>query len=118
MLVNGFILATLTVSGFYLIYRKLPMRLRRFMEKHSLMTDIVACVLTYILFGGTLVALFASAWVGIMISILLALVQNQTTAAAMETITLKLILLKDKFLKALEAFVKNNQQPQVASIDG
>jgi hypothetical protein len=69
-------LAVMTTVGFYLIYSKLPRRVRKFLEKHSLMSDLIACILTYTLLGGTLTALFASALVGIMTSLLLLIAQH------------------------------------------
>jgi multisubunit Na+/H+ antiporter MnhB subunit len=76
MLFNAGVLAIATTTGFYLIYSKLPRRLRRFLEKHSLLTDLIACILTYMFLGGTLVALLAAALVGIMISMLLHISNN------------------------------------------
>jgi len=79
VITTGLTLAVLTAGGFYLIFRKLPRRVRKFMQKHVLLTDTIACLLTYLLFGGTLVALFAAAWMGVIVSILLALTSNPTT---------------------------------------
>jgi hypothetical protein len=76
MLFNATALAIATVVGFSLIYAKLPRRVRKFMEKHSLITDLIACILTYSFLGGTLVALMASALVGIIVSLLLK-IQNE-----------------------------------------
>jgi hypothetical protein len=76
MLVTAFTLAVLTTSGFFVIYRKLPRKVRRFLEKHSLGTDAVALLLTYMLLGGTLTALIAGALVGLMTSALLFISQH------------------------------------------
>ena len=90
MIIDGFTLALITNIGFYLIYRKLPAAVRKWMHKHSLFTDFMACLLTYVLFGGTLVALFAAAWAGVMVSVMLALVNNPTTNGALESLTEKI----------------------------
>ena len=84
MLVTGLALASMTAVGFYLIFCKLPRSVKKFIQKHSLLTDVIACALTYLLFGGTLVALFAAAWLGIIISILLAVVNNPGANKALE----------------------------------
>ena len=81
MITTSLALALLTGTGFYLLYSKLPRRIRKFMQRHVLLTDTVACLLTYVLFGGTLIALFAAAWLGVIVSILLAITSNPVTNA-------------------------------------
>lgn len=98
MITTGFTLAILTATGFYFIYRKLPRRIRRFMNKHILFTDAITCLMTYMLFGGTLVALFAAAWMGVMVSIMLALTAHPTTNAILQRFGNKCGELKDKFV--------------------
>lgn len=71
MLSNAAALAILTTSGFSIIYRKLPRKVRKFILKHNLAADIVALLLTYVLLGGTLTALTAAALVGLMTSALI-----------------------------------------------
>lgn len=108
MITTGLSLAVLTAAGFYMIYRKLPRRVRKFMQKHALITDSIACLLTYILFGGTLVALFASAWMGLLVSMILALTSNPSTNAMLERFAKQCGNIKDKFLAWAEN--KANQQ--------
>jgi hypothetical protein len=110
MLVTGFSLAVLTCAGFWLIYVKLPQRIKNFMVKHSLFTDMVACFLTYALFGGTLTALFAAAFTGIFISILLALLNNEITAEALKMYAEKLKTLKAKFVDYVAQQVKTQER--------
>lgn len=102
MITTGFTLACLSAAGFYMVFRHLPRRVRKFMQKHALFTDAVACLMTYMLFGGTLVALFAAAWMGILVSTLLALTANPSTAAMMERWACKIGELKDGFIRTLE----------------
>lgn len=98
MIVTGFALAVLTVGGMYLIYAKLPSRVKRFLQKHSLFTDLLACVLTYMLFGGTLIALFAAAFAGILVSIMLALMENPKTSYLVTQFFVKMGEAKDQFI--------------------
>jgi len=77
MIADGFSLALLTTAGFIIVYKKLPRKVRRFLEKFSLLTDIVSLLLVYILFGQTLVALFAAAFTGLFVSALLHIANNQ-----------------------------------------
>lgn len=101
MLTTGLSLAVLTVSGFYMIYLKLPASIQAFMQKHALLTDITACVLTYALFGGTIVSLFAAAFVGLFVSILLALMNDPRTRGSLENMTKQIGMVKDKLINGL-----------------
>jgi hypothetical protein len=58
------------------IYKKLPRKVRRFLEKHSLLTDLATLIAVYMLLGGTLAALVAGAMCGIMVSIMLHIANN------------------------------------------
>ena len=109
MLVTGLTLATLTAVGFWFIFRKLPRKVRRFLQKHALFTDGTACILTYLLFGGTLTALFAAAWMGIFVSIILALTNNETTNAFLEKIAELCRSLKNKLLNYLKDYLANKE---------
>ena len=71
MLSNALALALLTTSGFVIVYRKLPRKVRRYIEKYSLVADVAALILVYVLLGGTLTALVAAAMVGLFVSALL-----------------------------------------------
>jgi len=102
MITTGLALATITGAGFYWIWRKLPERVRKFMLRHPLLTDVTACVLTYTLFGGTLVALFAAAWMGLMTSMMLAVINNPQGAALLERMAARLAQLKKKMSEVLQ----------------
>lgn len=84
MLTTGITLGLMTGIGFFLLYRKLPGRLKKFMCKHILFTDALACALTYCLFGGTIIGLFAAAFCGIAISIVLNLVNRKEVNELLE----------------------------------
>ena len=109
MLTTGLALAVLTSTGFYMIYNKLPGWARRWMVKHSLLTDVTACVLTYILMGGTLTALFAAAFVGIIISIMLAILNNEVTAAAADRLVERIKDLQQKLVDSLVAMIQQGE---------
>lgn len=107
MLVEGFTLAVVTATGFYFIYAKLPATMKKWIHRHPLFTDVSACLATYILFGGTLTALFASAWLGIMISAILALTGNPTTNLLLEQLKKRAEDMKDKFVQFCAEKAKN-----------
>lgn len=71
MLSTAASLAVLTVAGCYVVYNKMPRRVRRFIEKHSLMTDILCLFGVYHLLGGTITALLAAGMVSLVVSGLL-----------------------------------------------
>lgn len=71
MLSNAFALALLTTGAAIIVYQKMPRKVRKFIEKHSLLTDLMCLIAVYMLLGGTLTALVAGAMCGIFISILL-----------------------------------------------
>lgn len=77
MMSTAFSLAVLTTSGFMLIYSKLPRKVRKFIEKHSLVADLLALIMTYHLLGGTLTALIAASLCGIFVSVLLHVSANE-----------------------------------------
>lgn len=76
MIINGLTLAVLTTTGLIILYKKIPRKVRRFIERHHLLADAVALLFTYILLGGTLTALFAAALVGLFTSALLYIANN------------------------------------------
>jgi hypothetical protein len=76
MLTTALALAILTTAGCMAVYKKLPRKVRRFIEKHSLMTDLFTLIMVYTLLGGTLTALMAGAFVGLFVSGLLHISNN------------------------------------------
>lgn len=118
MFTTGLALACVSAAGFYMVWRKLPRRLRRFMQKHALLTDFVACMLTYALFGGTIVALFAAAFMGVITSIMLALMNNPGTAALMERTAIRLGEAKDAVINWLGSLaeVPEEEKPRLEMV--
>ena len=111
MLTTGFSLAILSTICFYFLYRKLPKRIKRWMVKHAFITDVMACLLTYWLFGSTLTALIAAAIMGIIVSIMLALLSNPVTEEALELFSQRVQALQKKFVDFIASQIpeKNEQ---------
>lgn len=76
MILNALILAIATTVGWYMLYSHLPRRVRRFLEAHGIIIDIIALIATYLLLGGTATALMAAAFCDIIISLLLWVARN------------------------------------------
>jgi hypothetical protein len=77
MIIDGFALAVVTTLSLMLLFARLPPKAKAFIKRHSFGLDLLACVFTYMILGGTLVALFAGAFVGIMVSMMLYIQANQ-----------------------------------------
>ena len=76
MISNAIALAILTTAGCIIVYQKLPRKVRKMIEKYSLMTDLIALIAVYYLLGGTLTALMAGAMCGLFVSVLLHIANN------------------------------------------
>ena len=57
-------------------YQKLPRKVRRFLAKYGIFTDILTFVLTYFTLGGSLTALTAGALVSIWTSMLITIAEH------------------------------------------
>src|SRR5687768_16765374 len=68
---NALVLAVVTFIGGWMVWGKLPRRVRKWLERQSLTTDVVLLFLDYLVLGGTATALLASAFVGLMVSVAL-----------------------------------------------
>ena len=68
MLINAGVLALVTFVGGCMIYSKLPRRIRKWLLKQDLLTDLAMLLLAYLVLGGTATALLAAAMVGLMVS--------------------------------------------------
>ena len=77
MLMNAFTLAVISMTAFGILFNKLPAKVKKFLKKHSLLTDATSLLLTYMLLGGTLTALMAAAMVGVMTSLLLYIANHE-----------------------------------------
>ena len=86
------------------------------MVKHSLLTDTAACVLTYVLFGGTVTALFAAAFVGIIVSLMLAILNNEITAKAVDRLVNRIRELHKKFIDSLVTMIEQSEKNNASVI--
>jgi len=77
MLSVGLALGTMSFFAAILVYLKMPRRTRKWIEKHYLFTDFISMILVYVVLGGTLTALIASAWCAILISAALEVAHNK-----------------------------------------
>lgn len=117
MISTGFTLACITSVGIYMVYRKLPRSIRKFMQKHALLTDFVAVLLTYAFLGGTIVALFAAAFMGVITSLMLALANNPKSAALLERMAIKLSQMKEGFVEFVAARVPDEvEKPRLEAV--
>lgn len=77
MLSDALVLAILSTIGLIMLYAKLPRKVRRFLEKHAVLTDFVTFILTYLSLGSTLTALTAGAMVAIFTSCIIHISANK-----------------------------------------
>jgi hypothetical protein len=98
MLTNAITLAVLSTAGMWVIYKKLPRKIRRWIKNHGLLADISALLLTYTIFGGTVTALIAAALAGLMTSVLIYIGQHKEDFLFIED---AMNMIKDK-LEALK----------------
>jgi hypothetical protein len=77
MLSDALVLAILSTIGLIMLYKKLPRKIRKFLEKHAVFTDFLTFILTYITLGSTLTALTAGAMVAIMTSCIIHILANK-----------------------------------------
>lgn len=77
MISQAIALAIITFGGFFILFKKLPKKIKDFILKHDLAVDVATLGAAYILLGGTLTALFAAAIVGLFVSAGLYIHKNQ-----------------------------------------
>jgi len=65
---NAVILAVATTAGLLFITSKLPHRIKQFLVKHSLITDMSAATATYLILGKNVTSLLAAGFVGCLTS--------------------------------------------------
>lgn len=84
MLTTSFLLGSLSVLGFYLIFRKMSPRTRGFFTKRPVMTDLITAIVTYVIFAGSVTGLLAAAFAGIIVSVMLAARKNSVLMAKVD----------------------------------
>lgn len=122
MILDGLVLGAITGGGFYLIYKQLPLSVRLWLHNHMLLTRVTCAIGVYALLGGTLTAMFAAAWLDLLIGCIMALMKNEETATALDRMGAYLKDTYDKFIgvvvkvaKALPEKVEPTTTTQVAS---
>lgn len=78
MLSNAFALAILSTGCLYFLYTRLPASAKKWLIDHSLFTDITVMIITFWILGGSVTALFASAVVDLLISMMLHIAKHPT----------------------------------------
>jgi len=81
-MIEGLFLGLLTFAGLVLIIIRLPQWIKKQLVKHHLLTDLSGIILTYMFLTGvssSVMALFASATVGVLTTLGLLLAKNQMT---------------------------------------
>jgi hypothetical protein len=71
MLLVSLIMGLATFLAFMLAWIKLPYGLRKFLVRHSTLTDLTATVLSYLLHGQTATAILAAGIVAVSVSVCL-----------------------------------------------
>jgi len=103
MIFNAILLSILSTGAFWIIYAKCPPSIKKFIIKHTLFSDVVATVCTYILFGGGATVLLASAMTCIETSLLLAIGKDPELSAALSAMGRKITEFQSKASKYLKA---------------
>lgn|SRR5574343_1510140 len=108
MFTNAFLLGTLSVAVFTLLYSELPRRIRNILKKHYLATGLIVKLLTYLLMGGGFTVLLAAAIACIETSILLSIMKDEELSRLCSKLVDKLVSLKDKTVELIKDFAKES----------
>jgi hypothetical protein len=114
MILDGLALATLTTGGLYLIYKALPPSICSFLERHQLLTRASCALMTYALFGGTLTALFAAAWLDLIVGTLMALSKDPKTSAMMSRLAAYINMLREQIVNTIASGIAKLPEPSSA----
>ena len=77
MIADTVVLTALTTVGLVMLYKKLPRKVRKFLEKHDILTDFVTFSLTYIALGSTLTSLVVGVLVAMLTSFIIQVLENK-----------------------------------------
>lgn len=106
MIVDSLVLAAATMAGVLIIYQKLPHRIRNFITRYPVATDVITLFALYVFLGGTLVALLTAAICGILISLLLYVVMNKKKYPELNNLFETIKGLVSKMFAALNSLLK------------
>lgn len=119
MITTAFILGSVTMLGFWMLFIKLPKPIKDWMLKHTLATDIIACVGTYwfhAMFGSGPTVLFAAGFAALYSSIMLAIAKDKELSETIWAIGSKISSFKPMLINLLRsALIKTNNMPTLIS---
>jgi hypothetical protein len=115
LIVDSMVLAAITATGFWLIFKKLPLKVRLWLNNHLLVTRMGCAVLTYTLLGGTLHALFAAAWLDLFATVMMHLYSKPETQATMSRLGAYIKAMYDKVAKAVGGIINSLPLPKLPS---
>lgn len=107
MIVDALVLSTATGAGAWLIFNQLPLSVRNWLMNHRLFTRVICALGTYTLLGGTLTALFAAAFLDIMVGTLLNILADQNAAESLRRLGQYLSGLRQKVVDFLAGACKS-----------
>lgn len=108
MLINGFILGTMTLCGFWIIYTKMPARFKAFFLKHPLLTEICTLLGTYALhisFGSGATVLLSAAICSIETSMLITIANDPELCEAAKAGIARITAAKAAAVASLKNFL-------------
>ena len=111
MISEAMILAGVTGAAGYLIYAHLPINMRTWLLNHPLVARVICALGTYTLFGASLHALFAAAFLDLGIGTLMAIQKDPAAKAALERLIAYLGDLRKKLVKAIGDMAKSLPVP-------
>lgn len=115
MIVDAFILASVTGAGFYLIWTQLPIRIKAWLMNHKLFTRICCAIGTYTLLGGTLTALFAAGFLDLMVGTILNILNDPEANKNLQRVGAYLKDLKNKVTQWITEACKAIPTPQATT---
>lgn len=101
MILNSLLLAAITGTGFFLIFNRLPLKIRLWLHNHMLATRVGCAVLAYTLLGGTLTALFSAAWLDLFVSVIMHLQSKPETHTAISRLGAYIKTMYNKIAKVV-----------------
>lgn len=117
MLVDGFLLAGLTLGAAVLTFRHMPRWCKGFVEKHPGLTRAACFVLTYIVLGHSVTAIFAAAILDILLSILLSINADAEAKPAMLALLERIKAVRSKVMGAIVRGMKTSGVAKMAGAD-
>ena len=76
MLVDGIMMGTISVAGFGFVYSAFPDRVKEFILKHNLATEVFVAWGTYVVHAGTGTGIVAAGWAALLCSVWLRIQRN------------------------------------------